>query len=525
MKNTMMLLRSLFVAYALLLTTSLADAKKNKNKDNDKPASTQLEDEDIPDYMEGHSLEDSFYLKPSAVLYKTSVDNGIVKDYDGTVTCLLSKAVRINLYSPFQFELSEDESFVTDKEGNTFNLNIWRGNCEDDLHTVDFTKSDDDKIIYINVASPHGDDTHYQAVEGETDVFYSYKDSMMLDEGDSNAQLLDDIRSTTIPSFLEVDDGDDEDHEKSYSSNKNVGNRFLKPKLTPSNGASLRGGNKDRQLADTCSKDNFNRCNCFKVITVQILYDAAFCSKYKGATISNIQDIVLQASKMYEEDTCVRINIGSIKNVDDDDKVCGDWDKNSDGKKDLFSSMPRDSLCSNGNNWISAFTEFMRTDGDDLKNESIQAGATHLFSGYPATSGAVGCAWIGGVCSGTYSYGIDLMDWTQNRRAQAAVFAHELGHNLGCQHVNVPNKVMYYSVGAETSGFSDVCKSDIDDTLSRKTCFSTEPNPLTYQAPPGPAPTPAPTPAPAPAPIWPKKSSLAGLGWANDPDMAWNKDP
>ena len=76
----------------------------------------------------------------------------------------------------------------------------------------------------------------------------------------------------------------------------------------------------------------------------------------------------------------------------------------------------------------------------------------HLFTGRPmgqSSGGAIGIAYLNGVCNTAIGYGVSQGHWTGNFTARVAVTAHEVGHNFAAQHCDAvpPCYIMCSGVG------------------------------------------------------------------------------
>lgn len=59
-----------------------------------------------------------------------------------------------------------------------------------------------------------------------------------------------------------------------------------------------------------------------------------------------------------------------------------------------------------------------------------------MFTGNQLDGGSViGCAWIGQCRSTINGYGVNHITFTNDLAVQTTLFAHELGHNLGSNHL------------------------------------------------------------------------------------------
>ena len=104
-----------------------------------------------------------------------------------------------------------------------------------------------------------------------------------------------------------------------------------------------------------------------------------------------------------------------------------------------------------------------------------EIGAVHLFfddadNGYRTSSSnsVVGLAYMNDFCK-TDGFGINYTGhgtFGYGRNKQALLFSHELGHNLGADHVSGSNEMMSSSIGSTTSGVTTTTKNAIDSYLS-----------------------------------------------------------
>jgi hypothetical protein len=97
-------------------------------------------------------------------------------------------------------------------------------------------------------------------------------------------------------------------------------------------------------------------------------------------------------------------------------------------------------------------------------------GLVHLFSGR-VTSGAVGLAYVGGVCNA--SSGAGISNYLGANRSSTICPAHELGHNFGANHdAQGAAFIMAPSVNRNATTFSPQSKSDISTVMNRVRCFT-----------------------------------------------------
>ena len=158
-------------------------------------------------------------------------------------------------------------------------------------------------------------------------------------------------------------------------------------------------------------------------------------------------------------------------------------------------------LSSFGNYWNSNYP-----------TSSVPRDAAHLFTGKSSAASA-GLAWVGVICrSPSYAYGISgYVGWAPGKYM---IPTHEIGHNLGANHVdatqNCANTIMNAALSTSTQfTFCSYSRNEITTYVSgNSSCLTTgtggTPTPTPTSTPtPTPTPTPVLTPTPTPTPTPP----------------------
>ena len=104
----------------------------------------------------------------------------------------------------------------------------------------------------------------------------------------------------------------------------------------------------------------------------------------------------------------------------------------------------------------------------------------HLFSGRQigfASSGTVGYAYVGTVCTTANAYGLSELRWSANYALRVALTAHELGHNFGATHCDtLPGCDLMCSLiggcGGVAAGFGPQASSQIQGYLQGVGCLT-----------------------------------------------------
>lgn len=142
-------------------------------------------------------------------------------------------------------------------------------------------------------------------------------------------------------------------------------------------------------------------------LTVGTDADPAFYAAYGENTNAHIATLISAASSIYRNDIGISLRVGS---------------------QHAFTS-------SVGNPYTSTDSSVLLS---QFKNYALSANhlgiaqAYHMFSGLDFNLGVVGLAWVGVVCAAPqYAYGITQK---YHPAADASIFAHELGHNVGADH-------------------------------------------------------------------------------------------
>jgi hypothetical protein len=141
----------------------------------------------------------------------------------------------------------------------------------------------------------------------------------------------------------------------------------------------------------------------------------------------------------------------------------------------------------------------------------------HLFTGKFSNQGI---AYQGVMCrSANYSYGVTARSGASNH----IIVAHEIGHNLGADHVDnsgsCATSMMNPSVSSAVTAFCDVSRTQVGNYVAANgSCLTVTTNPNPNPNPtPTPTPTATPTPTPTPTPsctysITPSSQSFGAVG-------------
>ena len=223
-----------------------------------------------------------------------------------------------------------------------------------------------------------------------------------------------------------------------------------------------------------------------------MLGDGTFCAIYGGATnsIARIQSILAETSSRYEPHG-IQIVAKTIS------MEC------TQGSGDLYDMLAAaTSTC----NILDYFVPYVAS------NPQYDGDVVHMFHGksqirIDASGSVIGCAFIGSVdvpviCRNDgYNTGVNDMSWSTGLGKQGRLAAHEIGHNMGGNHVSSTDYIMYKNICSSCLTFGPASVQAFQDTIASAPpgCIDGGSNPAPTNPPPtNPPPTTAPPPTNAP---------------------------
>lgn len=178
-----------------------------------------------------------------------------------------------------------------------------------------------------------------------------------------------------------------------------------------------------------------------KVITFNAYTDPEWQSIYGGNSSAEVANAINVAESIYNRQLGIRLKVLSITHL----------------SSRFANSSPSDLL-----------NEF-RVSPDAQGDATLKS----LFTGKDMDGGTVGIAYVGVVCyAPQYSFSV-----TQSYRTlTGAIFAHEVGHNLGASHdFTSPDSLMYPSISYNQAGFSSKSLQEVRTHLNYfGDCLDTE---------------------------------------------------
>jgi len=178
-------------------------------------------------------------------------------------------------------------------------------------------------------------------------------------------------------------------------------------------------------------------CGRRRSLNIAVATNADFCQWSGGfkSTVNRIKTIVALASNKYnQQGICVKLKLSAV------DVRC----KSND---DPYSRMRWHKSGCYGSGLLDDFRNYW-----DSKMKHIPRVSAHLFSGR-AMDGPLGCASQADLCRRN-SYGVEYMSSSSDINTQGMLLAHEVGHNVGANHLNGGGYIMNSYLGDGRKGWS-----------------------------------------------------------------------
>jgi hypothetical protein len=348
----------------------------------------------------------------------------------------------INVFDPVEYLLSDDGTFVTDvRSGVTIPLFVFYLNDEANGMDVTFSLDDNGDIAHVRIAPKDVPDEagneavpvqNFQRLSGSDVLVGYFDDDMDLSQlpayGDPvNSDAVNEKPSNISSTLAPIPEEGEEDGDNGTRRRGLVGN-----KATHSD---TDGDTRRRAQATSTASAYGKTCNVWDYLGVNIVTDQTF-SNYYSSHSSQAQAIFAEAQKIYWKESCVWLYMPRYENsVGDSDWTWGTT---------TFDAYLRYYGQQYGCNGALDILAFFGKNKRPSENRDVW----HLFS-HSNWQGAAGCAWVNTCKSADTGYGVSRFNWTTNLRLQAVTFAHELGHNLGLNHLSSSNG--YYVMEAAAS--------------------------------------------------------------------------
>jgi len=211
----------------------------------------------------------------------------------------------------------------------------------------------------------------------------------------------------------------------------------------------------------TSLTESNNRCTEYTVIDMAIAYDSTYCNALNGKenAEAEIQSIVSVVSDKYQQQgLCMQVEISYLE---------GYCDSNLDPYNDI---LKKDEGVQKS---LNDFKDYW-----NLNRAEVNRTVAHLFTAYHMSSTTVGIGFLGVACNKKYAYSVNEVTWSDNLDLRAGLVAHELGHNMGAEHVEntgCGKNVMESTINNGKSGFREVSRASIGGYSEKVTCMRTVP--------------------------------------------------
>jgi hypothetical protein len=200
-------------------------------------------------------------------------------------------------------------------------------------------------------------------------------------------------------------------------------------------------------------------CSSLRTIRIAIAYDSSFCTTFGGADGAKreVERIVAMASTSWysRPGLCVQLQIADLE---------GHCNSETDpyNRGDIESGY-------NGLGMLHYFADYWHTSRSNVSRDTA-----HLFRTQSFTDDALGCAVCRSLCSRT-AYGVIAFSSTISAVQRAVLFAHELGHNAGADHIDPTEGdfIMEPFISGGKDGLSQASKDNILTYINSVSCIGT----------------------------------------------------
>jgi len=273
----------------------------------------------------------------------------------------------------------------------------------------------------------------YFGKDGDSEIFVSDDEERRINvieifDGENITTLVSnltlDFNSTEAPPYKDIDDEDDEDQETMST------NVFFK------------------------NMPSF--CSSYRTIEVAIAFDTSYCYWVGGynQAVSRVHQTVALADKKYRQaGLCLALKLTHID---------GHCDYNTDPYKSMRYWL---SGCGGTQGYLNDFQNYWKVYMNHIHRDSA-----HLFTANNL-DGPIGCSGIGCLCK--IAYGVEEMSYFKyDINLEGNLFAHELAHNCGANHVGGHGYVMNPNINYGQYGFSSQSVWQMISYLNSVSCLS-----------------------------------------------------
>ena len=317
---------------------------------------------------------------------------------------------RINVYHPDIYSLSKDGTYVTENEtGEVFPLNVFYASDEDNEIDIVYSLDEDGYLETVRVSPKASEDWPTSEEEFEAEMEKNGKTQNFQRFSNVLVGYIDeDLDLSTAPKFDSTKKISEEDNEMGMTQGDEDHSHHRRTQRTDAFSA----------FGKTCSTWDF--------LTVRIATDKKFKDRYPDHK-SRAQAIFAEATEIYWKESCVWLYMLSYESTVGN----SNWNTPNGKHIDTIFSPSRVYSGCGGYGVLDVFQDTVKA-----RRSHEHRDFWHLFTGANMSWDAAGCAYVNVCRSKDAGYGVNDMQWTNNLRWQAVLFAHELGHNLGLNHHN-----------------------------------------------------------------------------------------
>ena len=210
-------------------------------------------------------------------------------------------------------------------------------------------------------------------------------------------------------------------------------------------------------------------CTEYDVIDLAIAYDSSYCNELGGKENVEVEiaSVISLVTKMYQQHgLCMKVEISYLEGY-------------CDSANDPYQDMLNQNLDSN-----SLLLEFRKYWNANRQN--VHRTVAHLFTAKGMSDDYIGRGYGASICMKASAYSVNQITWNSSFQNKAALIAHELGHNVGADHIDITNSgtsrcisktgdfIMNSVIGSGTAGFHTASVQSMREVVDKRMCMRKE---------------------------------------------------